>query len=93
MFESTPDCIRLLDIDGRPLLMNRAGRQLFGLDENATLEDVAWRDLVHRSAEGPDDACRNGGTARVSNDTWTSSPPRCSVLPVSPSACWQSGAT
>ncbi|UIJ92000.1 MULTISPECIES: PAS domain-containing protein [Sinorhizobium] len=64
VFESTPDCIRLLDIDGRPLLMNRAGRQLFGLDENATLEDVAWRDLVHRSAEGPDDACRNGDTGQ-----------------------------
>lgn len=46
VLESTPDCIRLLDLDGRPVLMNRAGRQLFGLDETTKLEDVRWHELV-----------------------------------------------
>jgi diguanylate cyclase (GGDEF)-like protein/PAS domain S-box-containing protein len=49
VFESTPDCIRLLDLDGRPRLMNSAGRQLFGLDENAKLDNGPWLDLVSPS--------------------------------------------
>jgi diguanylate cyclase (GGDEF)-like protein/PAS domain S-box-containing protein len=69
VFESTPDCIRLLDIDGCPLLMNRAGRQLFGVDEDANLEDVRWRDLVSAAdaakAEAVYSQVRKGRTIRV----------------------------
>lgn len=31
IFDSSPDCIRVLDLEGRPLLMNKAGRRIFGL--------------------------------------------------------------
>lgn len=69
VFESTPDCIRLLDLNGQPLLVNRAGRQLFGIDESAKLEDVRWQDLVSESdiarAESFHAAVREGRTVRV----------------------------
>ncbi|ACP22262.1 conserved hypothetical protein (plasmid) [Sinorhizobium fredii NGR234] len=69
VFESTPDCIRLLDLDGRPLLMNRAGRQLFGLGESTRLEDVRWEKMVPASdvakAEAVYSEVRQGRTTRV----------------------------
>lgn len=69
VFESTPDCIRLLDLNGHPLLINRAGRQLFGIDENTKLEDVRWRDLVSESdvtnAEAVHTEVREGRTVRL----------------------------
>ncbi len=69
VFDSTPDCIRLLDLEGRPLLMNQAGRKLFGLSESAKLEDVRWQDLVSASdaARAHDiyAQVRQGSTVRI----------------------------
>ncbi|MDW9478687.1 PAS domain S-box protein [Sinorhizobium meliloti] len=69
VLESTPDCIRLLDLDGQPLLMNRAGRQLFGLDETVKLEDVKWHELVSAADVAKANAVyaevRKGRTIRI----------------------------
>ncbi|QFI70397.1 PAS domain S-box protein [Sinorhizobium alkalisoli] len=45
IFDSSVDCVRVLDLDGRPLMMNRAGRELFGISEDAGIEDQTWRSI------------------------------------------------
>lgn len=45
IFDSSPDCIRLLDLEGRPLLMNKAGRELVGLSPSDSLENHSWRKI------------------------------------------------
>jgi PAS domain S-box-containing protein len=46
IFDSSPDCVRLLDLNGEPLLMNRAGRQMFGLNDDADLHGQRWDKLM-----------------------------------------------
>ncbi|WP_185961198.1 PAS domain S-box protein [Telmatospirillum sp. J64-1] len=68
IFDSSPDCIRLLDLEGEPLLMNRTGREMFGLSDEAELSDLRWNTVM-----APDDSAkaelaisqvRSGQTAR-----------------------------
>jgi diguanylate cyclase (GGDEF)-like protein/PAS domain S-box-containing protein len=49
IFDSSPDCIRLLDLEGYPLLMNKAGRELMGLSPSDALDNHSWRKIF---AEG-----------------------------------------
>jgi diguanylate cyclase (GGDEF)-like protein/PAS domain S-box-containing protein len=42
IFDSSPDCVRLLALNGEPLLMNRAGRALFGISDDADLRGHEW---------------------------------------------------
>jgi diguanylate cyclase (GGDEF)-like protein/PAS domain S-box-containing protein len=53
IFDSSPDCVRLLDLEGEPLLMNKAGWRLFGLSEDADLKLQRWDRVV-----APSDAAR-----------------------------------
>ncbi|AOB33497.1 hypothetical protein AKI39_07235 [Bordetella sp. H567] len=46
MFESSPDCVRLLDLTEKPLLMNPAGREIFGLSEDADPGEARWERVV-----------------------------------------------
>ncbi|MCJ8521462.1 diguanylate cyclase (GGDEF)-like protein/PAS domain S-box-containing protein [Pseudorhizobium tarimense] len=46
IFDSSPDCVRLLDLHGEPLLMNRAGREMFGLSDDADLKGQRWDRLI-----------------------------------------------
>ncbi|AFL51582.1 bifunctional diguanylate cyclase/phosphodiesterase [Sinorhizobium fredii] len=50
IFDSSPDCVRVLDLEGRPLLMNKAGRRIFGLAEGAPLTKTTW-DIVGKDAD------------------------------------------
>lgn len=46
IFQSSPDCVRLLDLNGKPLLMNRAGREIFGLSDAADVSEARWDKVV-----------------------------------------------
>ncbi|AWM28232.1 diguanylate cyclase/phosphodiesterase (GGDEF & EAL domains) with PAS/PAC sensor(s) (plasmid) [Sinorhizobium fredii CCBAU 25509] len=50
IFDSSPDCVRVLDLEGRPLLMNKAGRRIFGLAEGAPLTKTTW-DVIGKDAD------------------------------------------
>lgn len=67
IFDSSPDCVRLLDLEGEPLLMNKAGR-LFGLAEIADLTLQRWDRLVASSdatrVTEAFSSVRRGNTAR-----------------------------
>nr|WP_255520188.1 response regulator [Ramlibacter aurantiacus] len=45
MFESSPDCVKLLDLDGRLLRMNRNGLCLMELESFGSLEGAPWSAL------------------------------------------------
>lgn len=68
IFDSSPDCVRLLDLEGEPLLMNMAGRRLFGLPEDSDLKDQRWGRVIARAdtarVEGAFSTVRSGNTAR-----------------------------
>ncbi|PST20677.1 GGDEF domain-containing protein, partial [Mesorhizobium plurifarium] len=68
IFDSSPDCVRVLDMEGRPLLMNEAGRRIFGLDEDAPLAEQTW-DSIGQASDAPKveagwESVRRGKTAR-----------------------------
>jgi diguanylate cyclase (GGDEF)-like protein/PAS domain S-box-containing protein len=68
IFDSSPDCIRMLALEGTPLLMNAAGRNIWGLTASDPIEDQTW-DRVVSDAEKPAllatlDTVRAGGMAR-----------------------------
>lgn len=46
IFDSSPDCLRLLDLDGTPIQMNRAGHAMFGLSPDAGPDDLRLEDRV-----------------------------------------------
>lgn len=77
IFDSSPDCVRLLDLDGAPLLMNKAGRRLFGLSEDTDedLKGQRWdRVVAPREATQVEEAfaaVRSGNTARFEADMTT----------------------
>jgi PAS domain S-box-containing protein len=45
MLESSSDCIKILDFDGRILYMNRAGRELLGSDDPSSYINSYWTDF------------------------------------------------
>jgi diguanylate cyclase (GGDEF)-like protein/PAS domain S-box-containing protein len=68
IFESSPDCVRLLDLKGNPLMMNKAGRDMFGLSSDADLNSKSWKELVdpsvHPNVSSAFSRVRSGETAR-----------------------------
>ncbi|WFU51610.1 PAS domain S-box protein [Sinorhizobium terangae] len=50
IFDSSPDCVRVLDLDGKPLLMNKAGRRIFGHAEGDPLTKTTW-DVIGSDAD------------------------------------------
>ncbi|MDQ0571163.1 diguanylate cyclase (GGDEF)-like protein/PAS domain S-box-containing protein [Variovorax paradoxus] len=69
IFDSSPDCIRLLDMEGRPLLMNRAGREFLGLSSTDGIESQTWKKIFSEhdmpKLEAALESVRQGGTARL----------------------------
>ncbi|AVA26541.1 MULTISPECIES: PAS domain S-box protein [unclassified Rhizobium] len=68
IFDSSADCVRVLDLEGRPLLMNMAGRKIFGLTEEAPLSKTTW-DVIGKASDTEKvktgwDKVRSGETAR-----------------------------
>lgn len=50
IFESSPDCVRVLDLEGRPLIMNKAGHRIFGLNDGALVTAQTW-DVIGNPAD------------------------------------------
>lgn len=49
MIEASPDCISLLDIDGKIKFLNRAAMETLGLDSSASLLGEPWVEVFPRS--------------------------------------------
>jgi diguanylate cyclase (GGDEF)-like protein/PAS domain S-box-containing protein len=72
IFDSSPDCISMLDLSGNTLLMNKAARQMIGLD----VSELANRDALEtifpegrlRKLSAMFDVVRAGGTSRLEVD-------------------------
>ena len=68
IFDSSPDCVWLLDLEGEPLLMNKAGRAIFGLSDGTGMGGQRWDRVVTPSDAGAvEDAfaqVREGKTVR-----------------------------
>lgn len=72
IFDSSPDCIRMLDLDGNPLLMNKAGRAIWGVNASDPVEDQTW-DRIVSDSDKPKllaalETVRTGGEARLELD-------------------------
>ncbi|HEY8313850.1 MAG TPA: SpoIIE family protein phosphatase [Candidatus Baltobacteraceae bacterium] len=63
-----PDCVKILDLDGRLRTMNEAGRRLFGIDDLSTIQGAQWTDFwTDSDRDAARDAvaeARNGRTGR-----------------------------
>lgn len=45
VFENSPDCVKILDADGRLIEMNQAGCRLLEMDDFAQVRDANWSEL------------------------------------------------
>ena len=50
IIDCSPDCVKALDLDGRLLMINEAGRRLLEIDDAASLYGRDWRTIWPRSA-------------------------------------------
>jgi PAS domain S-box-containing protein len=50
IIDCSPDCIKVLDLDGRLLMINEAGRQLLEIDDDTSLYGQDWRTIWPRFA-------------------------------------------
>lgn len=50
IIDCSPDCIKVLDLDGRLLMINEAGRRLLEIDDAASLYGQDWRSIWPRFA-------------------------------------------
>ncbi|WPG39513.1 PAS domain S-box protein [Variovorax sp. EBFNA2] len=72
IFDSSPDCISMLDLSGNTLLMNKAARRMIGLD----VSELASREALEtifpegrlRKLSAMFDVVRAGGTSRLEVD-------------------------
>ena len=68
LIESSQDCIKVLDLDGRLLSMNEGGMRALEIHELAPLVNSWWMDLWERedrgAAQAAVEAAKNGGTGR-----------------------------
>lgn len=68
ILENSPNCIRVLDLDGRVLYANATAYRVLELDENEPVLGERWVDLVPEScradASAALDAARTGGIGR-----------------------------
>jgi PAS domain S-box-containing protein len=68
MFESSPDCVKLLDINGHLLAMNANGMRAMEIDDFSGFCGQEWRSLwpeeSHTNVEAALDTARNGKTGR-----------------------------
>lgn len=65
LFESSPDCVKLLDLDGRLLRMNASGKSLMELGDEVQVLGLHWArfwpDETRALVESAIDAARQGG--------------------------------
>ncbi len=63
LFESSPDCVKLLDGEGRIVAINRCGVHALGADSAQALQGRVWRDLLPAAVHADLDAAM--ATARA----------------------------
>jgi diguanylate cyclase (GGDEF)-like protein/PAS domain S-box-containing protein len=72
IFDSSPDCICVLGLDGELLLINEAGRLLTGVKPSGKVEGLLWKNSFSDDAmpklNGALEAVRKGETSRVAAD-------------------------
>jgi PAS domain S-box-containing protein len=68
VFESSPDCLKLLSIEGHILAMNRNGICIMEIDDFQRFSGVLWKSFWPRESQGVVDAAlalaRTGGTGQ-----------------------------
>jgi len=68
LFDASPDCVKLLDRDGRIVAINRCGYLALGADSAQVLHGRVWRDLlpgaVHADLDAALASARAGGVGR-----------------------------
>src|SRR5215813_5330935 len=68
LVESSPDCIKVLDLDGRLLSMNAGGMKLLEICDLAPFAGASWIDFWQgadrKSAEDAINKAREGGIGR-----------------------------
>lgn len=45
IFESNPDCVKIIDLDGRLLSMNKNGCRIMEVDDFSKIENAIWKDF------------------------------------------------
>ncbi|TWD85784.1 diguanylate cyclase/phosphodiesterase with PAS/PAC sensor(s) [Variovorax beijingensis] len=72
IFDSSPDCISMLDLSGKTLLMNRSARRMIGLDVSQLADREALERIFPegrlRKLSAMFDVVRAGGTSRLEVD-------------------------
>lgn len=70
LFEAIPDCVKLLDMDGMVLAINRNGLLSMEIDDAGTVGGKPWKAYwpqpSHAAIEAALDAARAGGTGHFS---------------------------
>jgi len=70
LFETIPDCVKLLDTDGAILAINRNGLRVLEIDDAAAVRGKPWCSLwpagAHAALDAALDAARAGGTGHFS---------------------------
>lgn len=70
LLASSPDCVKLLDADGKLIFMNENGLRVFEIDDYATLEGQSWIDFwpeaIRSDAEKAVRDARSGRNGRFS---------------------------
>src|SRR5712691_11157394 len=68
LFEGSPDCIEVLDLDGRLLSMNGGWTRVLGVRDASLVIGSSWidfwRDADHEAAQAAVKAARDGGIGR-----------------------------
>jgi PAS domain S-box-containing protein len=66
LFEISPDCVKLLDADGRVAAINANGRRMMEIDDEITVIGLPWKALwpanSHADIDAATGAARRGGT-------------------------------
>jgi PAS domain S-box-containing protein len=69
IFESSPDCVKILDLQGALISMNRNGQCIMEIDDFSSVCGLSWPSLwpeeSHESVQLALQAARNGGMGRV----------------------------
>lgn len=67
ILEATPDFVSITDVEGRPLYLNKAGRNMVGLDEDADISDTRIPQFYPREMN---DVVREAIRTAIREGTW-----------------------
>src|SRR5262249_16396900 len=75
--ESSTDCIKVLDLDGRIQFMNDLGRKMLEIEDASSIQNKSWLDFwegdYRQAAQAALDAARSGGSGKLVGPASTTS--------------------